>query len=614
MGAPTRARYMREKNKLTAVMLTVGIALLVTIVGGISVGQWLAVGVWETPVAVVASWIRGEASATASHAWGMGIVLVVLAVIVGLAWWASKKLFRTGAWVDPASVHMASVKDLQPLSYKAAAAKAAKVGGGNSDFVGLPLGVHSHSGKPLHASIEDVGLLYAGPRTGKTSSFGVPHVLAAPGPVLATENKRGLHDHTRLSRERIGQVFCFDPQGIVGESPTWWWNPLSAVTDESKAYDLAEVFAKAEMESVSSSANGNFFEQRATTLLRGLFLAAAVSQGQALRDGDSYQGEKFWLRDVQGWIAAPDAERPPSLEILSGTIYREVLNELVGIYSSAPQERSGVFSTVQVMTASLSNLQIAQWVNPAPGEESARGRKHFDPLRFLEGANTLYSLSKDGSGSAKALVTALTVAVCDAAEQKASRMAGGRLAVPLVVVLDEAANVCRWPKLPKLYSHYGSRGILIVTILQSYPQGEGVWGKAGMDSLMEAANWTVYAGGNKPGHLLQLFSDAIGDYYYTTPGSPGSRNSPAGPRQEHKDKIFDAAELSAMPRGRAVLLSSGNRAALVRTVPWMATARKDEVEASLMKYDPQADETIHAARESLAASRTNPDLVAGSAV
>lgn len=121
---------------------------------------------------------------------------------------------------------------------------------------------------------------------------------------------------------------------------------------------------------------------------------------------------------MQGWIAAPDAERPPSLEILSGTIYREVLNELVGIYSSAPQERSGVFSTVQVMTASLSNLQIAQWVNPALGEESARGRKHFDPLRFLEGANTLYSLSKDGSGSAKALVTALTVAVCDAAEQK----------------------------------------------------------------------------------------------------------------------------------------------------------------------------------------------------
>lgn len=86
-----------------------------------------------------------------------------------------------------------------------------------------------------------------------------------------------------------------------------------------------------------------------------------------------------------------------------------------------------------------------------------------------------------------------------------------------MVVLDEAANVCRWPKLPKLYSHYGSRGILIDTILQSYPQGEGVWGKAGMDALLEAANWVAYAGGNKPGHLLTLLSDAVGDYYYSTP-------------------------------------------------------------------------------------------------
>jgi hypothetical protein len=28
----------------------------------------------------------------------------------------------------------------------------------------------------------------------------------------------------------------------------------------------------------------------------------------------------------------------------------------------------------------------------------------------------------------------------------------------MLVVLDEAANVCRWKNLPDLYSHYGSRG------------------------------------------------------------------------------------------------------------------------------------------------------------
>lgn len=47
----------------------------------------------------------------------------------------------------------------------------------------------------------------------------------------------------------------------------------------------------------------------------------------------------------------------------------------------------------------------------------------------------------------------------------------GRLATPLLGILDEAANVCRWKALPDQYSHYGSRGI----ILQSWSQGVEVW-------------------------------------------------------------------------------------------------------------------------------------------
>ncbi|WP_225224449.1 TraM recognition domain-containing protein [Cellulomonas sp. JH27-2] len=59
-------------------------------------------------------------------------------------------------------------------------------------------------------------------------------------------------------------------------------------------------------------------------------------------------------------------------------------------------------------------------------------------------------------------------------------MAGGRLDVPLLGVLDEAANVCRWSQLPNLYSHFGSRGIVLMTILQSWSQGVQVWRREGM--------------------------------------------------------------------------------------------------------------------------------------
>jgi type IV secretory pathway TraG/TraD family ATPase VirD4 len=185
----------------------------------------------------------------------------------------------------------------------------------------------------------------------------------------------------------------------------------------------------------------------------------------------------------------------------------------------------------------------------------------------------------------------------------------------LVLVLDEAANVCRWPELPNLYSHYGSRGILISTILQSYPQGEAVWGEKGMEKLFTAANWLVYLGGNKPGAFLSRLSDAAGEYYYTTPGSRPSATGPGGPPQEHKDRIFDASELSAMPRGRALLLSSGNSPLLLRTIPWMQDpVMRPKVEASILQYDPAATKTIERADNAVRQLRTNPDATPGPVV
>jgi len=47
-------------------------------------------------------------------------------------------------------------------------------------------------------------------------------------------------------------------------------------------------------------------------------------------------------------------------------------------------------------------------------------------------------------------------------------------------------------------------------------------------------------------------------------------------------------DLQALPRGRAVVLSSGNPATLVRTVPWMDGPHAAAVHASIAAYDPSA--------------------------
>ena len=135
----------------------------------------------------------------------------------------------------------------------------------------------------------------------------------------------------------------------------------------------------------------------------------------------------------------------------------------------------------------------------------------------MQSRDTLYSLSKEGKGTAGPLVTALTAATVEAAEELATTQPGGRLAVPLLGVLDEAANVCCWHGLPDLYSHYGSRGIVLMTILQSWSQGVEVWGRDGMRKLWSAFNIAVYGGGVKEPEFLGEFSRMVGVNSLGTP-------------------------------------------------------------------------------------------------
>ncbi|MGL5828703.1 MAG: type IV secretory system conjugative DNA transfer family protein, partial [Angustibacter sp.] len=200
---------------------------------------------------------------------------------------------------------------------------------------------------------------------------------------------------------------------------------------------------------------------------------------------------------------------------------------------------------------------------------------------------TLFSLSKEGQGTAGPLVTGLTVAVVEAAEELAARSPGGRLAIPLVGVLDEAANVCRWSELPNLYSHFGSRGIVLMTILQSWSQGVDVWGEPGMKKLWSASNIKCYGGGVDEEQFLEHLSKVIGDYDQKTRSVSSGKGQRSVSEQLNRQRILDVSDLASMPKGRAMVFASGSRPTLIRTQPWMTGPQADAVRASIRAHDPQ---------------------------
>ncbi len=204
-------------------------------------------------------------------------------------------------------------------------------------------------------------------------------------------------------------------------------------------------------------------------------------------------------------------------------------------------------------------------------------------------------------------MTALTAVITEAAEDYAKTQRGGRMATPLLGVLDEAANVCRWRNLPDLYSHYGSRGIILSTILQSPAQGVTVWGKEGFDKLWSAANVKVYGGGVSDIGFLTDLSAAIGDYDRRSTSVSYGDGRRSTSQSVTRERILTIDDLAALPRGRAVILGSGFRPTLVKTTPWMTGPHADEIRASI-----SAHEGGGPAPTPITASQRNPWLDAGS--
>ncbi|WP_329484295.1 TraM recognition domain-containing protein [Kribbella sp. NBC_01484] len=456
------------------------------------------------------------------------VVLLTIGVLVPVTRLRSRR-----TRVDPASRHLGRGRDIAATSKTSVVATAQRLGV-IADNPGVFLGQTVASGADVFGAYEDMIVDIAGPRTGKTTSLAVPVIADAPGAVIVTSNKRDILDATRGLREGDDEVWVFDPQQVAAEQPTWWWNPLSYVVDDDTARELAQHFAYA---SRPADARADaFFDNAGLQLLAGLLLAGA-------RGGHPVSRVHSWLTNV-------NSTQPEQLLRDHGDI---TMAEAVEAIRTAPErQRGGVFGTAQQMASCLGSSRIAPWVNPRPAP-----RPEFNPHHFVRRGGTLYSLSREGAGNAGPLVTALTAALVKAAEDYATTRPGGRLPVPMIGVLDEAANVCRWKDLPDLYSHYGSRGIVLITILQSWAQGVGCWGERGMEKLWSAANRRIYGGGVDDAAFLDRLSKLIGDRELLRSSTSTSKQGTSVNRQLQREQILDIAELAALPAGRAIVFSSG---------------------------------------------------------
>ncbi|MFB1044234.1 TraM recognition domain-containing protein [Streptomyces chrestomyceticus] len=489
-----------------------------------------------------------------------GTVLLMLGAAAGVLWARHKN--RSGSRKKKIT-GMAKARDIEPLMAKAIEAKARSLRPSLKDTkhiaakeTGILLGNLQGTPHEVRMGYEDVAVAIMAPRSGKTTSLAIPSILSAPGPVLLTSNKAAGDAYTATldARAEVGRVWSMDPQQIAHATREMWWNPLATAKTLDGANRLAGHFVSA---SVDASQQGDFWSKAGSNILSQLLLAAALDERP--------------ITDIMAWLAFP-ADRTP-LDILRDHGFAAVAAQLKGTVEGPPETRDGIFETARQYAAALLNAEIAAWVTPQ------KDAAEFWPSQFVTSTDTLYLLSKDGGGGASALIAACADAVMRAATAEAER-AGGRLDPPALAILDEAANVCKISDLPDLYSHLGSRGIIPLTILQSYRQGQKVWGDAGMDAMWSASTVKVIGSGIDDPDFADKLSRMIGDHDVETTSTSTSESGKSTSVSMRQERILPADAIRALAKGTALCFATGMRAAMLTLRPWYAEPGAQELSAA----------------------------------
>ncbi|MGF6888035.1 hypothetical protein ABIA39_006548 [Nocardia sp. GAS34] len=566
---------------LLALLIVLGVLLLVWVAWAIG-SLWAGLPVSVNPFAALVQ-VAGHQRRWPWQSWITGFVLFAVTA-VGADWgwrrWVHRAPLDSAARTMQATSTLTGVtgKDITELAERLLADAPADA----KARPGVQLGRTVIGNRPVYLSWEMPATIISGTRTGKTMAWAIPAALDAPGPMLSTSNKPDLYVHTRLGRERRGRIWLCDLQGITGRRQLGFWvDYLARIDSMATARKLASFFATASKE--PGARVDAYFDGAAQELLALYVLAAARVGGDLLH--------------VAEWLGR-DQDQTPQL-ILSRSGDFRAAQRITEMQSVTARQRDGVFDMARRFLNVLSDQSYAVVATPpARRRISVYGDVHsgisididhdspthnlpkFDPLDFVTSTDSLYPLSMEGADSAAPLMTALVGQVLEAALAVARSRTSGRLAVPLLAVLDEAANCCKLSELPNYYTYAGGHGVVLMTFLQVLEQGRQIWGEDGLNKMV-AQSVEAYGGGIGDITYLKRWSDLIG-LHDVSDRSVSVGHGGNVTRSWRPEPILDPSDLGAMPKDRALIRFPGNKPILCKKVWWQDTEHAEVIAESLL--------------------------------
>ncbi len=359
-------------------------------------------------------------------------------------------------------------------------------------------------------------------QSGKTTALAVPAILGWEGPVVAASVKTDLVRDTLGWRRSCGRVWCFDPGGATG-LPAARWSPLPACATWSGARRVASDLTEV-TRGPGTTADGEFWYATAAKLLAPLLFAAA----QAGLD----------MGDVVRWVDTQEVAEVAG--ILEATGVPEALQAARATWQRDDRQRSSVYTTAETVlepfaaggsrppgadpaeTPPYGTPAVpfaASFEHPAagpggvtPADVTAGGLdpRDVDPAALLLGSNTLYLCAPaHDQRRLRAVFCALVKQVLEAAFERSGRT-GDPLDPPLLVVLDEAANIAPLAELDGLAATCAGHGVQLVTVWQDLSQITSRYGERGA-TVVNNHRAKIFLSGTSDPRTLDHASQLVGE-------------------------------------------------------------------------------------------------------
>lgn len=400
-------------------------------------GDWADISIWETPqlawqLATEPSGVTSAPKMTIYIGIATTLTLGLTAAAVGRRTWDTRhKESEKGArWAKP--------RDLKPLLIR------------RPQPGRLTLGT---VGRRLVATEQQHSVAVIGPAgTGKTTGFAIPALLEWDGPVVATSVKGDLVEHTIHQRQARGEVWVYDPTGSTGQPPGGW-NPLEGSADWQGALRMAAwLVSTARAGERGGLQDSDFWYAVAQKLLAPLLYAAATS-GRT-------------MGDVVRWVDLQEETEPAAALEASGTL--DAIQAFAATINREDRARSSAYTTTETVIAAFTDPDVLATTTTTPA---------ITPGRLLDGgSHTMYIAGPlHEQARLRPLFTALIEETVHYVYSRANR-SETRLEKPLLLVIDEAANIAPLPDLAQLASTARGVGIQIITVWQDFAQLQARYG------------------------------------------------------------------------------------------------------------------------------------------